>query len=107
MLRRRDARVKVGERSDNSRDAGKQRTVKPERLQAELLSFFLHIGIDVRKQVAKLLPFLSPGLDGVVFRQKAGQVLPQSPLDRIAEGQRQDSGGSLGFGHAAEHRILC
>ena len=84
----------------------KQLAAESLRFQAHFLPGFLHIPVDVRKQVAELLPFLSAGLDGVVLRQKAGQVLAQSPLDRVAEGQRQDSGRGLGFRHAAKYWIL-
>ncbi len=47
---------------------GTSQAAKSLRFQARLFYGFLHIRADVRKQVAELLPFLSPGLDGVVFR---------------------------------------
>ena len=83
-----------------------QRCRNPSASRLSFCCGFLHIRVDVRKQGAELLPFLSPSLDGVVLRQKAGQVLAQRPLDRIAEGQPQDSRRGLGIRHTAKHWIL-
>src|SRR5208337_74968 len=91
----RGAHVKIGIGPDDGRNTGKQLAAESFRFRAQFLPGFLHVSVDVWKQVAELLPLLSPGLDSVVLRQQAGQVLAQSPFDGVAEGQPQDSWGGL------------
>ena len=94
----RTANVGVPVRSD---DRGEARNAQTFRLQIRLL----HGGLDRRarrwQQRLQLLQLCAPRRLRVLRCQNQPQVQPQSAMDRIVEGERQNAGRELPVAHAA------